>query len=497
MSIFTGFEGHRQPSREDIAAALTHSHVAFDTNVLLDLYALPAAARVHAVSYMETIGDRLWVPHQALREFWRNRHARILDQRKKVSPLTSVKSELLTIVNSLRPGDGRTDEIEAIRASVLGQLDLLEEEIQRVAGPPLDVDGIIRSPSVDPVLLDLERVLAGRVGSPSPDFDDLVTEGLRRFERNQPPGYADGVKKKDQIPERGTGDFLIWEQTLRHMASLNLAYPFVLVTRDGKEDWRILADGKRIALGARPELVEEAQARTGQRVIILSPTEFYSAMAGLVADEASSQVQSLIESSATLDSDAAAASDTWTLEAYQELLARLLAGSYQAQHDVIVAAASNERGVVDRASIYRIAGYENARSLRRFSLPASRVMFGLIDSGVIGDGVQSPLLAIYDGPGKAAGYEVPHEFVQFAASARDRLTWIDAAALAASTDPGRGWSVRELVDKVGDLELRDLTNVATPEATLGRDLRLRQDGVFERTEDGLWKLCDPGVPEHD
>lgn len=497
MSIYSGFEGYRQPSSEDVANALTHSHVAFDTNVLLDLYALPAAARVHAVSYMETIGDRLWVPHQALQEFWRNRHTRILDQRKKVSPLTSVRSELLAIVNSLRPDDGRTEDIEAIRASVLGQLDLLETEIQRVSGPPLDVDAIIRSPSEDPVLLALDAVLAGRVGAPSDDFSDLVNEGLRRFERNQPPGYADGVKKKDQIPERGTGDFLIWEQTLRHMASLGIEHPFVLVTRDGKEDWRLLADGKRIALGARPELVEEAISRTGQRVIILSPTEFYSAMAGLVADEASSQVQSLIESSATLDSDEAAASDTWTFDAYQELLARLLAGSYQAQHDVILAAASNKRGIVDRASIYRIAGYENARSLRRFSLPASRVMFGLIDSGVIGDGVPSPLLAIYDGPGKAAGYEVPREFVQFAASAREQMTWIDAAATAASTDPLRAWSVRELVDKVEELELRDLRNAATPEATLGRDLRLRQDGVFEHTEDGRWKLRAPEASDDD
>jgi predicted nucleic acid-binding protein len=47
--------------------------VVLDTNVLLNLYRSNERTRQDSLAVLTKLRDRLWVPHQVLTEFWRNR----------------------------------------------------------------------------------------------------------------------------------------------------------------------------------------------------------------------------------------------------------------------------------------------------------------------------------------------------------------------------------------------------------------------------------------
>jgi hypothetical protein len=74
------FVGFRIPSGAELDAALREAVVAVDANVLLNLYRFRAQTSRDLIKVLQRLGDRMVVPHQALREFWRHR------QRAAASP---------------------------------------------------------------------------------------------------------------------------------------------------------------------------------------------------------------------------------------------------------------------------------------------------------------------------------------------------------------------------------------------------------------------------
>jgi len=487
MTIWAGFEGYKDPTEDDALALLRDSLVIVDTNVLLDLYSIPESARNLALDALQFLQNRLFVPHQVMREFWRNRQATIAEAPVHTQPLDGVRDELFAILNSLRPDRGRSDELEAIRSQIDSTLEDLRAQIDDARGAPLDIKRILEDNSLDPVLKRLETILDGRTG---PGFDNeaaMVEKGLKRFAEKIPPGYMDGEEKKDQRPEKGTGDYLLWEQALEFVGQQPEPRSFVLVTNDSKEDWRsIIKKPHKRVLGVRPELVSEALERVGAHFVLMDPRDFYRLMDTIrqVDAEASRSLTSALQ---TVSESRTREVGEWTLPAYRQLLSNLRRDGYDAQADVIERAATSG-GMALRKDVYEIAGYADDRSLRRFSMPARGATLALRESGVIAGEVASPLEAAYDGPGKTIGYEVPEEFVRFAAASPQvevpSYTWLEAAAQVARAEPDRVWSVQDLVEKISDTGLRDLSGAATPAATLARDLRLRGHDDIEQVGSG-------------
>lgn len=485
MTIWTGFEGYRDPTEEEALLGLRESLVVLDTNVLLDLYSIPQSARELALEALEFLDDRLFIPHQVLREFWRNRHSVIAEAPKPPAPLKGVRDELLGIVNSLRPDRHRTTEIEEVRAQIIKTLDELAEQIEAAQGEPLDINRILQDNSFDPVLKRLELILEGKIGAGfGSEEETLIQHGRERFEAKIPPGYEDGKEKADQIPERGTGDYLLWEQTLRFVEEQTEPRNFILVTNDSKEDWRCALPNKRkaVQLGVRPELVAEALDRTGMHFMLLDPRDFYR-LVNKIRSVESSASRSLSFALETVSENRTRDADEWSSSAYHQLLDALRVAGYTAQADVIVLAAE-AGGLALRREIYDIAGYDDDRSLRRFSMPAQRATVALIDAGELPSDVSFPLEAVYDKPGKSIGYEVPDEFVRFATADQSvedtHYTWIEAARKVAETDAEKVWTVDELVSVISETDLRDVSSAQTPVATLRRDLNLRGEKYFEK-----------------
>jgi hypothetical protein len=80
------FVGFRIASSGELDTALSEAMVAVDANVLLDVYRFRPQASQDLIKTLKSVGDRLVVPHQALREFWRRR------QRSQNSPRGATKA---------------------------------------------------------------------------------------------------------------------------------------------------------------------------------------------------------------------------------------------------------------------------------------------------------------------------------------------------------------------------------------------------------------------
>ena len=90
------FVGFKIASSEELDSTLREAVIAVDANVLLDLYRFRPQTSRDLIKTLKSFGDRLVVPHQALREFWRRR------QRSQDSPRGATKAATDALAKSDR-----------------------------------------------------------------------------------------------------------------------------------------------------------------------------------------------------------------------------------------------------------------------------------------------------------------------------------------------------------------------------------------------------------
>ncbi|MEU4332891.1 PIN-like domain-containing protein [Nonomuraea dietziae] len=270
--LYDGFEGYRTPSDRDLKRVLTRGLVALDANVLLNLYRYTSSTRADLFGVLARLGDRLWIPHQALVEFWRNRDSTIRDPRttgeKAIVDLETKWNESLAVI---RTWSNRIALSEVITTELGNMLDDAFVAVSKRIKDVMDKESseLSRVTHEDPVLGGLESIIEGRRGEPFPPglHQKLVQEALSRIEKQVPPGYKDKGKSNSGGDDRATGDFILWEQVLREAATRKTDVLFV--TGDVKEDWWRKEHGE--ARGPRLELVQEMKDRTGQGLLMLRP----------------------------------------------------------------------------------------------------------------------------------------------------------------------------------------------------------------------------------
>lgn len=200
------FVGFKITSPEELATALREAVIAIDANVLLDLYRFRPQTSRDLIKTLKSLEDRLVVPHQALREFWRHR------QRSHGSPRGARKAATDALAKSGRSmcdalaAWGKAvgvddEELSDLTARVDDFLDALKGELQQVL-QDADAERV-----GDPILEQLEELLAGRVTSPldHDEWTECVAEANRRIEAEDPPGYRDAEKQESGSPEGGAG----------------------------------------------------------------------------------------------------------------------------------------------------------------------------------------------------------------------------------------------------------------------------------------------------
>lgn len=293
------FVGYYAPSEDDYKRLWAEGLIVLDTNVLLDLYRLPATARDELINVLETLRDRLWVPYQVALEYQKRRLLVIAGERKAIedalSGATNIFEEVEKRVAALQI-DKRGLGIDV--ASLIKNFEAAHTElvqaIDTVQKEQLDIA------ISDPIRQKLDAILENKVGPPptnQSELNTLIDSADERYENRIPPGYADLEKDKNPAEAnfyhdgicypRKFGDLILWRQLLSY-AKANSIKSVLLVTSDKKEDWWWRERGKTI--GPRPELAREARVEGGVELFwMYSPVQFLESAKTFTAAKVSDQ----------------------------------------------------------------------------------------------------------------------------------------------------------------------------------------------------------------
>lgn len=377
--LYSGFEGYRTPTDIDRIRAVEGSMVVLDTNVLLSLYGVQGTSLDDRIRVYEALGDRLFVPHQVMDEFWRNRRVALAENQGKHREREKIQesfNEIRSIFEKWysrvidygsKPPADRIKELDEAVEAVLGYID--ESTGSQVQASP---DAPTQK---DPVLQKLEGLLAGRVGTP-PTADErkaLLREAGDRVKAKIPPGFMDAEKN----PERAAGDFLVWHQTMTEAKKRQV--DVLLITQDEKEDW--WADRGKETMRARPELVEELSSFAGQRLLMMRPVALLS-FASHLGVEVSQQALDEAQSDAEPD---------WSVGLAVAYLIALGHRNPPYLH-MIQEAALDAESSISRAKVADLIGRSENDSMKGLTRPFSTV---LRDVGLSRGLVTLPIAPMY------------------------------------------------------------------------------------------------------
>ncbi|GAA3621556.1 hypothetical protein GCM10022223_43060 [Kineosporia mesophila] len=401
VDMYRDYPGYRIIDRSEIDQALTKALVVVDTNLLLNLYRYAEGTCDDLLGVLGSLGDRLWIPPQVMREFWRGRLS-VLTGRG-----SATDAVIATLEKQQRAGADAinqwvksiaVDPDEAVRLRKV--LASAHDEVAKTVlmhAPPQAVN-----PSVtDPVLQRLETLLVGKVG-PIPDagaWQKAIAEGKARSKNKIPPGFRDIAKEESDLEEGPAGDYLVWSQSMAEAKRRGL--DLILVTGDEKDDW--WWKHRNQFLGPRPELVREFDQLCGHRFFMLRPVQFLNRGSVLKAPVRHSSVVDAARVSQET------AQEVWPEAAVTALIEQLDDEGYP-QADVIRQAAANG-GSVSREEIFEICNFDSDRMLRGFTRPCSRITSYLKNSGVLPREVQPCLRPEFDKEGIAKAFLIPPEMV--------------------------------------------------------------------------------------
>ena len=228
------FVGYKIASMDEIDAALREAVVAVDANVLLNLYRYRPQTSQDLIKTLKSLGDRLVVPHQALREFWRRR------QRSQDSPGGATKAVSDALDKSGRSiCDALNAWARAVGADdreVSSLVDRVDDFLSGLKGEVQVSQDASRQRGGDPISEQLEDD-ARRTGHPTSDYrglGHLYCRGQPPIKDKQPPGYMDADKQGGDLPEGGAGDYLLWYEATRYAQKQRR--DLLIVTNDQKPD---------------------------------------------------------------------------------------------------------------------------------------------------------------------------------------------------------------------------------------------------------------------
>lgn len=369
--VWTGFEYYETPSEDVYDHAFSEALVVPDANVLLDCYRYGSTTRSNLLAALRAAGDRLYVPHRVVEEFWRNREAALLDRAIMSPPVLAELDEIRERAEQLFASwANRVALGEAQRSSAQAELRSVFDHVQGLIDDFVAPEKRLRERDTqrDSILTLIEQLVEDRVGAPLPPSGhaDAVKEAARRASAGEPPGFRDAKKGDD---DRVAGDYLVWKQSLDQAKTMGRDLLFV--TSDAKEDWWSIVHGE--TRGPRIELQRELWEHCGRRLFMVRPSRLISLHQRALGQPDPDAVRQLIRAERAKESGRLA----WTRDQARVVLDEL-AEFYPAQHEAVIRAARNG-GFVNRKDVYDIGGYEPERTLRGFTRPVNRIAQTVFD----------------------------------------------------------------------------------------------------------------------
>ncbi len=239
---------------------------AFDACVLLNVYSYSEETRKEFLNLLEGIQERIWVPYQCVKEFLKNRPARIKAQLEKFdTEIKRVKTFGTAFDEAHRERRAHPFYSDKARKDTKSLVELLTDEL---ATNRVKIKQFLRE---DPLRDKLASILEGRIGEEfqAEELEKIYKEGNQRYASKIPPGFED--EKKKSKPDC-YGDLVFWKEIIRYSKSNKV--DMILVTDDGKPDWWERAG--REVIGPSPALLQEFKVETGKDILIYQGLDFMS-----------------------------------------------------------------------------------------------------------------------------------------------------------------------------------------------------------------------------
>lgn len=257
------FVGYFRPKEDALLALWNDCIFVVDANVLLNLYRYSTGTRLELEKALENIKDRAFIPHQAAKEFLKNRLSVTAGQAKEYASAIKTINELVANLSSKDRHPFLSDEelpnFTKYSEKLVSTLESQQTEL-------------FNKFSDDEILIFVEQIFDGKTGKQYDEIKlgEIVKEGEGRYQKEIPPGYKDSKKESTDDPYRKFGDLIVWKQTIDY--SKDNKKPVIFITDDKKEDWWLEQSGRTI--GPRPELIEEFCKSTKQKFWMYSVDRF-------------------------------------------------------------------------------------------------------------------------------------------------------------------------------------------------------------------------------
>ena len=264
------FAGYFPMKEADYSDLWKNASFVLDANVLLDLYRYTSNTADELMSILLKIRSRIWLPHQAGLEFFRNRPKVILEQKQMFARAISITEALLktaeTEINSQlnfrnHPSIDKTQLLKDIEGGLTKVKNALDSKQKQHSD-------LLKK---DPILEKLATLFDEKIGKPysKEDLQKRFAEAKQRYGNKIPPGFED-AKSKDEI--QSYGDYLLWRQILDYAENQKVS--IIFVSNERKDDWWWNISGRTIS--PRPELIEEMKSVAGTRFYAYNSDRFMS-----------------------------------------------------------------------------------------------------------------------------------------------------------------------------------------------------------------------------
>lgn len=392
--LFEGFEEYKSVESSSYDSVIETGMVVIDTNVLLDLYRFNPEVRSDILAVLKLLGDRLWLPHQVLVEFWRNREGVIRSPRPSKSAVASIRDAQNAIRSGLDEwvaraaltGEQKTrlnvDDVPTVLTELQDRISELEKEMS---------EGISIKVEDDAVIAELSTILAGRVGAPY-DHIRLAKEkaiAQERVARQIPPGFRD-AKKDDS-----SGDYLLWRQAMSEAKRRKVDVLFV--TGEKKPDWWAV-EGSNLK-GPRHELVREMRDRADVGFFMMRTIVFLRTASRVLKANTSERTLDAVEIVERVDdavgNRATLAGGGWTHDSLGVLIDILEETAPKQAMTLRVAVDSG--GFIGRVAVEALRGDPDRSRLTNFLGRLASTTRQLKNSGVIPDSSVDVMSAQYGG----------------------------------------------------------------------------------------------------
>ena len=267
---YAGYDAN--PSEDPVSGTL----YALDANILLNLYKFTPEAAREVLRALRTMRDVLFIPHQALNEFWplRDGVRSGPHHSEAAGKLRTAKSDILRTVRTWQKRTGLdaegtretgAQEVSKHLVAVCSALEEIESTIESVREKSAD--------SGEWLLHELDAIFAGRIGESPSDSERsaLLSEFDKRVSDGTPPGLRDVEIRKGKVA-KASGDYFIWVQCLHEAQKISTSrdapIDLTLVTEDHKDDW--VRSNKDDHLLAHRALVKEYSNAVGGCFRIMS-----------------------------------------------------------------------------------------------------------------------------------------------------------------------------------------------------------------------------------